>query len=185
MVNTLKPQANASNTKATVAVTPWQPMHFAQAMLESLIAPKDHAWRLEESYLALKRRAQILRPTCKRYEDLKRRAFRNARWSLRSVIGFWVTSSKSNVQAFNFVRIGSNISRVWLLSLFDFIRLRISRSWHANLSRKVLQRRPGELRHKPSGVPMASFAYSHGVKSMEVALGYANWRSLCRYDKAM
>ncbi|CAE7333417.1 unnamed protein product [Symbiodinium natans] len=29
--------------------------------------------------------------------------------------------------------------------------------------------RPGELRHKPSAVPMASFAYSYGVKSMEAA----------------
>ncbi|OLQ05592.1 hypothetical protein AK812_SmicGene11207 [Symbiodinium microadriaticum] len=41
--------------------------------------------------------------------------------------------------------------------------------------------RPGELRHKPSGVPMASFAYSHGVKSMEVALGDANYSG---YTKA-
>ena len=44
-----------------------------------------------------------------------------------------------------------------------------------SLGCKILQRRPGELRHKPSGVPMASFAYSHGVKSMEVALGDANY----------
>lgn len=95
-------------------------------------------------------------------------------WSLqkRSLGGLWAKSRSSCLSYF--IVVGFFCFAMIILALWTLMYIYIDLWWfHCD---EFFWRRPGEQRQKPSAVPMASFAYSYGVKNME-AVKTTLWRS--------